>query len=107
MGAGAKFFPPALHNDGLMDLILIDGNIRRHSSLKLFDALKNETFFDLPVVEYRKIFAYRWTPRNQDSGYISVDGESVPFEPYQAEIHKGLGTVIMKNGQIAGAPPSV
>lgn len=107
MGANAKFFPPALHNDGLMDLVLIDGNIRRRASFKLFDALKDETFFHLPVVKYHKISAYRWIPRNQDSGYISVDGESFPFEPYQAEIHKGLGTVIMKNDQIAGALSSL
>ncbi|KAH8586791.1 sphingosine kinase [Bisporella sp. PMI_857] len=107
IGADAKFFPSALHNDGLMDLVLINGNIHRRSSLKMFGALKNETFFDLPTVEYRKILAYRWAPRNQRSGYISVDGESIPFEPYQAEIHKGLGTVIMKNCQIAGATSSI
>ena len=107
MGADAKFFPPALPNDGLMDLVLIDGNIGRCSSLKLFGAVENNTFFDRPVVEYRKILAYRWSPKNQKTGYISVDGESIPFEPFQAEIHTGLGTVIMKNCQIAGAPSCI
>ena len=107
MAADAKFFPAAFHNDGLMDLVLIDGNIGCRSLLKLFGAMNDDTFFDLPAVEYRKIIAYRWSPRNQKAGYISVDGESVPFEPYQAEIHQGLGTVIMKNYQIAGAPPPI
>ncbi|CZR66724.1 related to sphingoid long chain base kinase 4 [Phialocephala subalpina] len=106
MSADTKYFPPALHNGGLMDLVLIDGNIRRRASFKLFDALKDETLFDLPVVKYHKISAYRWIPRNQDSGYISVDGESIQFEPYRAEIHKGLGTV-HENDQIAGASPSL
>jgi len=105
MAENAKFFPPALPNDGLMDLVLIDGNIGCRSLLKLFGALEDDTFFDFPAVKYRKILAYRWSPKNQSSGYLSVDGESVPFEPFQAEIHKGLGTVIMNNCQIAGAPP--
>ncbi|PVH81104.1 hypothetical protein DL98DRAFT_548749 [Cadophora sp. DSE1049] len=107
MAADAKFFPPALHNDGLMDLVLIDGNIRRRTSFKAFDALRDDKFFEMPVVKYYKISAYRWTPKNQDSGYISVDGERIPFKPFQAEIHKGLGTVIMKNNQIPGAQPSL
>ncbi|KAH6717376.1 sphingoid long chain base kinase-like protein [Leptodontidium sp. MPI-SDFR-AT-0119] len=106
MAADAKFFPPALPNDGLMDLVLIDGNISRRASLKMFDALRDEKFFEMPVVKYYKISAYRWIPHNQESGYISVDGERIPFSPYQAEVHKGLGTVIMKNHKIAGAGPS-
>ena len=28
--------------------------------------------------------------------YISIDGEKVPFEPFQAEVHEGLGTVLAK-----------
>tara|TARA_R110002060_G_scaffold22594_2_gene30693 strand:+ start:1189 stop:1455 length:267 start_codon:yes stop_codon:yes gene_type:complete len=84
-------------------LVLIDGNIHRRASLKAFGALKDDQFFEMPIVRYYKISAYRWTPKNQESGYISVDGESIPFKPYQAEIHKGLGTVITKNYQIVGA----
>lgn len=102
MGANARFFAPAHNNDGLMDMILIDGNISRRSSLEMYAAIEQGTLFDLPLVDYRKVLAYRWIPRNQDVGYISIDGESYPFEPFQAEMHKGLGTVIMKNRQLAG-----
>lgn len=107
MSADAKFFRPALHNDGMMDLILIDGNLRRCSALQLFGAITDDTFFDSPLIKYHKIWAFRWTPKNQDSGYISIDGESVPFEPFQAEVHKGLGTVMMINRQIPGALTSI
>lgn len=107
MSSTAKFFRTALHNDGMMDLILIDGNLRRCSALQLFSAVADDTFFDSPLIKYHKILAFRWTPKNQDSGYISIDGERVPFKPFQAEVHKGLGTVIMINSKIPGALDSL
>src|ERR1700712_2128329 len=100
MGENARVFRPAHHNDGTMDLLLINGNISRRSTLQIYAAVEHGNLFDLPLVEYRKVLAYRWTPKNQDRGYISIDGESFPFEPFQAEIHKGLATVIMKNRQL-------
>ena len=103
MGANAKFFPAALHDDGTMDLVYIDGSISRCSALQVYAAVQQEKFFDMTLVQYWKVLAYRWTPRNQDSGYVSIDGESHPFEPFQAEIHKGLGTIIIKNRLIPGA----
>ncbi len=33
-----------------------------------------------------------------DGGYISVDGEKMPFEPFQVEVHRGLGTVLSRSG---------
>lgn len=33
-----------------------------------------------------------------DGGYISIDGEKVPFEPFQVEVHRGLGTVLSRSG---------
>lgn len=53
---------------------------------------------------------------DRDGGYISVDGEKMPFEPFQVEVHRGLGTVLSKSGYVyetdgppgwdAAAPPS-
>ncbi|KIV78637.1 hypothetical protein PV11_06270 [Exophiala sideris] len=34
---------------------------------------------------------------SRDGGYFSVDGEKMPFEPFQIEVHRGLGTVLSKN----------
>jgi sphingosine kinase len=34
---------------------------------------------------------------NRDGGYISIDGEKYPFEPFQVEVHQGLGTVLSRN----------
>lgn len=30
------------------------------------------------------------------TGYFSVDGEKMPFEPFQIEVHRGLGTVLSR-----------
>lgn len=35
---------------------------------------------------------------NRDGGYISVDGEKMPFEAFQVEVHRGLGTVLSRSG---------
>ncbi|EXJ71223.1 sphingosine kinase [Cladophialophora psammophila CBS 110553] len=33
---------------------------------------------------------------NRDAGHFSVDGEKMPFEPFQIEVHRGLGTVLSR-----------
>lgn len=52
----------------------------------------------------------RWGALGEDGkvkeqgGYISIDGESVPFEAFQVEVHRGLGTVLSRNGRLFEAP---
>ena len=93
MAPNANFFPAALPNDGYADLVTVDGDISRSAAIKSLMAVENDTFFDMLHVNYRKISAYRIVPKGQRDGYISIDGERVPFEPFQAEVHRGLGTV--------------
>ncbi|KAF2199936.1 sphingoid long chain base kinase-like protein [Delitschia confertaspora ATCC 74209] len=100
MSSDANFFPAALPSDGCMDLVRIDGNVKRTTGIKTLLAVENHTFFDLPHVNYSKISAYRIIPKNQAQGYISIDGERVPFEPFQAEVHRGLGTVLSRTGHL-------
>lgn len=135
MAADAPFFPASLPNDGMMDLVNIDGDISRMKAVKLLLAVADGTFFDEDVVRVRKISAVRVIPRfgrpmtemsEQDhsvtgvsatsaqkpstmqkilkkvsgssgkTGYFSVDGEKLPFEPFQIEVHRGLGTVLSR-----------
>lgn len=98
MAPDANFFSAALANDGLMDLITIDGDISPFKSLGLQLAVESGHFFDSPLVSYRKVSAYRIIPRNQKTGYISIDGEAIRFEPFQAEVHQGLGLTLSKKG---------
>lgn len=104
MAADSNFFPAALPNDGFMDLVCIDGNISRLKSVQLLLSIEKGKFFDMPEVHYRKVLAYRIIPKSEGDGYISIDGERVPFQPFQAEIHRGLGTVLSKSGHIYEAP---
>lgn len=100
MAANANFFPAALPHDGYLDLVTIDGDISRSLAIGALLATEKGTFFDLPHVKYRKISAYRLIPKGQRDGYISIDGERVPFEPFQAEVHRGLGTVLSRSGHL-------
>ncbi|KAF7868368.1 hypothetical protein EAF04_004900 [Stromatinia cepivora] len=100
MASDASFFSAALPNDGYMDLICINGDISRLSAIKMMLSVESGKFFDIPNVWYRKILGYRIIPKQKGDGYISIDGERVPFQPFQAEVHKGLGTVLSKTGHM-------
>ena len=99
MSKDTPFFPAALPTDGMIDLVTIDGTISLSKSLQMMDEVPKGGFFDMPDVNVRKVTAYRLSPREKE-GYLSIDGESVPFEAFQAEIHQGLGTVLSKSGHL-------
>lgn len=96
MSKDTNFFPASLPNDGLMDVVTIDGTVSRATSLKMMTEIETGGFFDMSDVKIRKAIAYRLMP-HQKEGYISIDGERVPFEAFQCEIHQGLGTVLAKS----------
>ena len=100
MASDANFFSAALPSDGYMDLVCINGDISRLSAIKMMLSVESGKLFDIPDVWYRKILGYRIIPKQKGDGYISIDGERVPFQPFQAEVHKGLGTVLSKTGHM-------
>ncbi|KAJ4257427.1 sphinganine kinase lcb4 [Fusarium torreyae] len=106
MSPDAPFFAASLISDGLMDLVTIDGDLPIFTALRVLLDVEAEKLFDNPHVTYKKISAYRIIPRNQDDGYISIDGERLPFGPFQAEIHQGLGRVISKAGKYEASGPT-
>lgn len=99
MSKDTNFFPASLPNDGFMDIVTIDGTVSRATSLNMMNEIGTGGFFDMPDVKIRKATAFRLVPHEKE-GYISIDGEQVPFEAFQAEIHQGLGTVLSKNGRV-------
>ncbi|KAK9444312.1 sphingosine kinase [Metarhizium brunneum] len=106
MAPDANFFSAAMASDGCMDLVTVNGDLSPITATKLLYSVESGKFFDNPHVQYKKISAYRIVPRNQKDGYISIDGERIPFEPFQAEIHQGLGRVISKRGAFEAAGPA-
>ncbi|KAI5303876.1 sphinganine kinase lcb4, partial [Ascosphaera atra] len=103
MSPDANFFTSALPNDGMVDLITIPGDLARRTVLGMMFALEDNSLFDLPDVKVQKVSGYRLIPR-QKEGYISIDGERIPFEPFQAEVHKGLGMTLSRWGYKYAAP---
>ncbi|KAI9885132.1 MAG: coatomer subunit beta [Watsoniomyces obsoletus] len=132
MAEDRNFFPAALPHDGYMDLSCVGGEISRLECLKTLMAVENNQVFDVEQVSYRKVVGYRISPRQVSGGgggrgggeakememekgmakgkgkwgdgYISIDGERIPFEPFQAEVHRGLGRVLTKGGKMFEAP---
>ena len=109
MSADTPFFAASLPHDGMMDLVTFDGDISRFAGIKMLLAVEKNQLYDIPIVHYRKVSAYRIIPRSGPDGYISIDGEAIAFEPFQAEIHHGLGMVLSKSGSVfegEGVPAS-
>lgn len=98
MSPDANFFPAALPSDGCLDLVRIKGTLSRTKGVTTMLAVEQQNFFDLPHVDYQKVSAYRIIPKNQKDGYISIDGERVPFKPFQVEVHRSLGMALSKSG---------
>lgn len=106
MTAEANFFPASLPNDGHNDLVTINGDISRAAAIECLTAAGKGKFFDLPQINYRKISGFRIIPnKTRQDGQISIDGEKFPFQPFQTEVHPGLGTVLSRRGHLYEAPP--
>lgn len=131
MSPDAPFFATSLPSDGKLDMINISGLISQTRGLAMLATLGDGGLIDFPEVHYSKVSAYRISPRVHDvegkgrmkvkvgqwlgggrkqrEGLIAVDGESMPFAPFQAEVVRGLGTVLSKRGAVYefAGPPSV
>ncbi|PHH76005.1 hypothetical protein CDD82_4190 [Ophiocordyceps australis] len=105
MAPDLNFFSAAVASDGCMDLVTLRGDLSPFKAIQTLMSVETGQFFDSRHVSYRKVSAYRIIPRGQEDGYISIDGERVPFEPFQAEVHRGLGRVISKRGRFEAEGP--
>jgi sphingosine kinase len=99
MSPGLDFFPAAMANDGLMDMVTIDGPVSTAKAVEIQLGVESGRYFDNPLVKYRKVSAYRLMPRTQNpNGIISIDGEKADYKAFQAEIHPALGRTLSKAG---------
>lgn len=106
MAPDVNFFPAAVAADGCMDMVSVNGDLWPLTALKTLMSVETGEFFDSSHVLYKKVSAYRITPREQNEGYISIDGERVPFAPFQAEVHRALGRVMSKRGRFEADGPA-
>lgn len=95
MDAGSKIFPQARIDDGHVDVVRVEANVPRATKLRVFAKIGDGSYAENMAVDYRKLVAYRFIPRGKD-GYVSIDGERVPFEAFQVEVHDGLGLTLRR-----------
>ncbi|SMR44624.1 unnamed protein product [Zymoseptoria tritici ST99CH_3D1] len=122
MSGDAPFFTATLPSDGKMDMVIAPGDMARMTAIRMLTTVEQGTLINFPEISYSKVLAYRITPRmapvpterrlrskvgrwlggasKQKEGLISIDGEQVPFEPFQGEVVPKLGTVLSKSGAI-------
>ncbi|CAN8101790.1 unnamed protein product [Discula destructiva] len=114
MAPDVNFFNAALFSDGMLDIYLVDGAVPAAKVPGLLLSCQNNSFFDHPLVKYYKVSAFRIVPKyggcgegegDDKTGFISIDGEKAPFEPFQAEVHRGLGNIITKRGVVEAPGP--
>ena len=107
MSADANFFPASLPSEGMQDVVCIDASLPRMAALKMMTDALDGSHFSHDCVEYQKVVAYRLIPheRSNKEGYISIDGETLKFAPFQAESHRGLGMTLSKDGKFTGGAP--
>ncbi|KAF8208079.1 ATP-NAD kinase-like domain-containing protein [Mycena galopus ATCC 62051] len=83
---------PLAKNDGLIDVVIAPPRSAL-ASIKSVDGQEEGKFIREPDCYYFKVEAYRCTPLER-SGYISVDGEAIPYKPFQVENHARLARIM-------------
>lgn len=87
-----------------------------HITQQAMDGGAEGKIFNLPTVRYYKCAGFRLTPGKSSpssdaptpkngaktTGYISIDGESFPYAPFQVEVHSGLARVLSLNNKFWG-----
>lgn len=101
MSDQAQFFPAALPQDGMMDMLVTNARAPLFHMLKLFTQIDQGGHVHSDEVIHAKIKGYRLVPRIEDNGkhYISVDGENIPLLPIQVEVVPRYVTVLLQDGK--------
>ncbi|KAF9914692.1 sphinganine kinase lcb4 [Lobosporangium transversale] len=97
---GSVSHPAAQPNDGLIDLLIFPKDLGRMAGVQIMIGVETGVHVFHEKVRYLKVKAFRLSPQNQ-SGYISMDGEHTPYAPYQVEAHRGLVSVLSIEGRYA------
>lgn len=87
--------PGSKMEDGIIHLFYVRAGISRTALLKLFLLMQKGAHLaaNCPHLVYRKVQALRLEPFSP-KGVVTVDGELVEFGPLQAQVHRGLASVI-------------
>ncbi|XP_061866702.1 sphingosine kinase 1 isoform X3 [Colius striatus] len=95
LGTNLLMAPAARLHDGCIHLFYVTGGIGRVALLKLFLAMGRGTHLELGCahLRYVRARAFRLEPRSA-AGIMTLDGEALPCEPVQGQIHGRLCRVL-------------
>ena len=85
IGSNIKIAPQCKIDDGLAWLLVIKKGISKANMLKFIASVEDGTHVEIEDIEVIPVTAYRVVPKC-DKGYLTVDGEVVPFEAFQAKV---------------------
>ena len=86
IGKGMKMAPSADLSDGLIDLIVVDGNITRKRLFSVLPKLFDGSHIDEPEVTYYQASSFSLHPETKDA--LNIDGELVGTTPVDVRVLK-------------------
>ncbi|KAF3989782.1 hypothetical protein FT663_01930 [Candidozyma haemuli var. vulneris] len=100
MSDQAQFFPAALPQDGMMDMLVTNAKAPLLHMIGLFTKIDRGAHVHSNEVIHAKVLGYRLVPKVDDDRkhYISVDGENFPLSPIQVEVVPRAVTVLLQGG---------
>ena len=87
--------PYAHWSDGYLDMGIMR-KVNKMEAISLFTKLEKGEHVGEEGVFYKKVKAIRLFPDPEQTGYLDVDGEKLPYyEPLSIELHRGLANLIL------------
>jgi len=86
VGKGMKMAPKSKLDDGLMDVIIAEGNIPRLRLLKVLPKLFDGTHIDEPEIKYFQCKKFLLDSKTNDN--LNIDGEMIGTSPFSINILK-------------------
>jgi len=86
VGKGMYMAPKALTDDGLLDLIIVNGNLSRTLLFKTLPKLFKGTHINDPNIEYHQVSNFSLITKNND--LLNIDGELKGTTPIEVNVLK-------------------
>ena len=83
-------------DDGLLYLMLVRKGVSKSRLLKLLMESESGNHVKIPGIDIIPVKAFRMVPTDNDSGFLTMDGESIPVGPIQAQIVPSMLNLFVK-----------
>ncbi|CAL4061201.1 unnamed protein product [Meganyctiphanes norvegica] len=95
IGSDICFAPKATPNDGLIWLLMLSSRASRANILKFLLSMEDGGHINVPGVTMVAVTSLRCVPLT-GTGYLTVDGERLPYGPLQATIMPGKARIMTR-----------